>query len=325
LPYVNPPHLTIPFVPLSILPRPTAFLVWALVQVMLLLWLLWLLNDLARSWEVHERWLLLSAVTAFSPLMSTFLIGAFSLLLTICLLQFYRALKHGHQARAGLWLVLGTIKPQAVVLPAVVLLAARRWRALLSALLAGGALALVSALALGWQIWPDYLRLLRTHTGLFDAFNVAPATMHNFKGTLTLILGNEQSSLINQISYLALAASIAVTWWVWRNRWQPDDPDFELKTAFTLLLGSLFGVHVNPQDSLLLIVPAALFYDYLHQRHLPRRAFAAFALVCPFIIFVSEYTIGGSLKIRAPVMAMIVLLIWMGKAYYDERGGASPR
>ena len=319
LPYVNPPHLTLPFVPLSLLPRSTAFLVWTLGQAALLIWLLRLLYGMVRSWEPQERWLLLSAVIAFSPLMVTFLIGAFSLWVTVCLLQFYLALKRGDERRAGLWLVLGSVKPQAVLLLVVLLLAARRWRALLSALFIGSILAMFSIAGLGWQIWGDYFRLLRSHTGLFDAFGVVPTDMHNFKGTLALMLGNDQSRLINLLSYTALITAAALTLWLWRNRWQPDHPSFELRMALTMLLGLLFSVHLNPQDSLMLIVPTTLFYAYLRQRHLPRRAFAALALSCPVLFFVSESTLGGSLGIRIPVVVMIVLLGWMIRALLHSR------
>jgi hypothetical protein len=319
LPYVNPPHLTIPFVPLSVLPLTAAYFIWTLGQVALLVWLLRLLSGLARSWQPYERWLLLSAVVAFPALMLSFLLGAFSLFLTICLVQFYLSLKSGRAGRAGLWLVLGTIKPQAVLLVGVLLLAARRWRTLLSALLIGGVLVLFSIVMLGWQTWPDYFRLLRSHTGLFDSFGVVPADMHNLKGTLTLILGNDKALLINQISYVALAASVALTFWLWYKRWRPDDPSFELKMAFALLLGLLFSVHLNPQDTFMLIVPATLFYVYLRQRGLPRRAYAAFALISPLVILFSETFLGGALGVRVPVLAMMVLGVWIGKALYNQR------
>jgi hypothetical protein len=314
--YVNPPHLTIPFVPLSLLPRSTAFLVWTLGQAALLIWLLRLLYGMARSREPEERWLLLSAVIAFSPLMVTFLIGAFSLWMTVCLLQFYLTIKRGDEGRAGLWLVLGSIKPQAVLLLGVLVLAARRWRTLLSALFSAGMLTMISVTMLGWQIWGDYVHLLRSFTGLFDSLGVVPTDMHNFKGTLALMLGNDQSRLINLLSYTALIAAAGLTLWLWRNRWQPDHPNFELRMALTMLLGLLFSVHLYPQDSLMLIVPTTLFYAYLRQRHLPRRAFAALALSCPVLVFVSESTLGGSLGIRIPVVVMIVLLGWMARALY---------
>jgi hypothetical protein len=319
LPYVNPPHLTILFVPLSLLSRTNAYLLWTLGQLGLLVWFVRLLYRLASSWELEERWLLLSAVVAFPPMMLTFVIGSFSLLLTLCLLQFYLALKRDDAWAAGFWLVLATVKPQAVLLLGVMLLVARQWRVILRAVLIGAALAVVASLTLGWHIWLDYVTLLRSHTGLFDTFGVVPTDMHNLKGTFTLLLGNDQSSLINLISYLALGGAAIATVWLWWRPWRPDEPDFELRVALTMLLGMLFSVHSNPQDSLMLVVPATLFYKYLRQRELPRRGYGLFVLLCPTLFLISEFTIGGGLGVRIPVLVMAALAAWMVKSYTAGR------
>jgi hypothetical protein len=88
--------------------------------------------------------------------------------------------------------------------------------------------------------------------------------------------------------------------------------------GFTILLGLLFNPHLHRQDGVMFIAPAVLFYLYLRQRRLPRRAFAVWALTCPLIVLVSEFTIGGSLGIRVPVVLMGVLAVWIGKALAGE-------
>ena len=65
LPYVNPPHLTLPFVAAG---RPAALgRLRRLVArpAALLVWLAWLLLDIARAWERRERLLLLTAMRPF--------------------------------------------------------------------------------------------------------------------------------------------------------------------------------------------------------------------------------------------------------------------
>lgn len=318
LPYLNPPHATLPFIPLALLPLPAAFAVWTLCQVGLLVWLLRLLLRMAHDWEPLERWLLVSAVVAFPPLLFTFQLGAFSLLMLLCVLQYYWSLKQGRDRSAGLWLLLGTVKPQVLLLPGVLLISARRWRTLGTALLGGGILAALSGALLGWRSWAGFAAALRTVNGYFGIFGIVPATMYNFKGTLALILGDEQGLLINQISLVALALVVALIMFLWHVPWRPDDPVFDLRMGFTILLGLLFNPHLHRQDGVLFIAPAVLFYMYLRQRGLPRRAFAVLALACPLLILVSEFTISGSLGIRAPVALAAVLAVWMGKALADE-------
>jgi glycosyl transferase family 87 len=323
LPYVNPPHLTLPFVPLAGLPLTVAFGVWSLGQMALLVWLAWLLLDIARAWERRERLLLLSALLAFPPLFNTALLGAFSLLMLVCLVQFYRALKRGREAHAGLWLLLGTIKFQHVLLPGLMLVAARRWRALAAALLAGGLLAGLASLAFGWRVWLDYATVLREATGYYDRYGFVPTNMYNLRGTLTLWLGNEHGPLINHLSTLGLALAALAMLLLWRGPWRPESPDFEPRVGLTMLIGLLASPHLYPHDSLMLVAPATLGYAYARRQRGAARWCGAFLLGCPPLFLAAEYTIGGGLGVRLPVALMVALAIWMGKALLDERRRAS--
>lgn len=319
LPYLNPPYATIPFVPLAWLPRAAAFWVWSIGQVVLLVWLARLLLRLSRGWSNRERWLLLCGVAAFPPLLITFMLGTFSLLILICLLRYYLALKQNQEKRAALWLVLGTVKPQLMLMPGVVLVGARRWRALLTTLLAGVALVVLSGLLMGWQSWLGFARILTTVNNIYGDIGIVPTVMYNIKGTLALLLGNEQGALINHISLVLFGAAVLVVVLAWRGAWRPDNARFELYMAFALVLGLLFLPHLNPHDGLLLVVPSTLFYCYLRQRNLPRSSYAAFALSCPLFFLVTEFTVGGGLGIRGPVVAMLILLVWIGIYVYREQ------
>jgi hypothetical protein len=318
LPYINPPHLTLPFVPLAWLPLGTAFWIWAAAQVLLTAWLLRLLHDSARSWSVRERRLMYAAVLSFPPLLSTLLLGTFSLLMLICLLQVYRALKHSREERAGLWLVVGTIKFQAMLLPGVLLLAARRKRALASALIFGGTLAGIASIWLGWRVWLDFFALLRVVASAFGVWGIDPAKMYTFKAMLTLLLGASQAYTINLLSTLMLGIVAVATLWLWSGEWRPAEPTFELRMALTMLLGLLFSPHLYPHDGLMLIAPALLFYSYLRQRSLPIAGYAALVLSCPVVFLLSEFVFSASLGSRIPILIMSALAVWMSKALVDE-------
>jgi hypothetical protein len=319
LPYLNPPHATLPFVPLALLPLSSAFWVWTFFQLLLLLWLLRLLVQIAHDWQPHERWLMLSAALAFPPLLFTLQLGTFSLLLLACLLSYYLALKRGRAGAASTWLLIATIKPQSIVLPALVLLGARRWRALGIALLGSLGLLALSSLLLGWQSWAGFLSALGSVNALYGSYGVEPATMYNMKGTLALLLGESQSALITQISTLALVFSVVLTLWLWRGPWLPESPLFELRLSLTILLGLLTSLHLHRHDGLMVVAPALLFYLYLRQRGLPQRAFAFWALSCPLVVLAGEFALGGSLGIRLPVVMMLILLFWVGRALIAEQ------
>jgi hypothetical protein len=319
IPFNYPPHTALVFALLAWAPVSYAFWIWIFAQGILLIWLFYLLHQLARDWHPHERWLLLTATFAFPPLYFNFLSAHFSLWLLVCLLQLYVTLKQGRESLAGLWFVLGTFKPQAVLLVGLSLLAARRWRAVCSAVLIGGCLAVFSGLVFGWECWVGFLRAVRFSASCFGIFGIHPTSMYNFKGALTLALGNDQGFLINWMSAAALIAAILLIFAVWRGPWQPNIPSFELRMALTLLLGLLFSPHLTQPDALILIAPATLFYLYLRKCQLPSLSFVTFALGCQMIFLLAESTIGGRLGIRIPTLALIIFTIWVGLALINER------
>lgn len=308
LPYVNPPHLTLPFVPLAWLPRPVAFTVWTLVQLGLLAWLVrWLWRDVAAGWPLRERRLLVAGLLAFHPLLHSFLLGAFSLLLLVVLARFHAALAAGRERSAGLWLLLGTLKPQLVLLPGVMALAAGRWRVLATAAFGGGLLAVAATGLLGWRTWDDYLRLTRDFMLLFDRMGVDPSLMWNARGTLASWLGPQQVALINTVSMALVALAAASVWRLWRAPWRPGTTDFDLRFALTVLLGLLTAPHLFPHDGLLLVLPAALGYRALRDRAGHGRPDAALLLASPPLCLLAEWTAGGRLGVRLPVLIALTL------------------
>lgn len=316
--YISPPQAVFPFVAISFLPLNTAYWVWTLVQAGLLLWLLKLLGDLASTWRKEERRLMISAVCAFPLLLITFMQGAFSLFVLICVVQFYLALKHKKDAIAGVWLAFGFLKPQSLLVLLVLLVAARRWKTLAATALTGISFIALTSGLFGWHIWLDFVDRLATFSNYFDRFGVAPEKMYNFKGTLTLILGSGQAGIINLASWVALAASAGLVFFLWSGRWQPEEAIFELRLAFTMMVGLLFSTYLYPHDALLLVFPAILFIIYLRQRHLALHSFSVYCLAAPYLFLLGEYILQDRLFIRISVLMMAGFIIWLGIAIYHE-------
>lgn len=321
LPYVYPPHTAALFAPLGLIPLDTAFVLWSLLQLGMLAGLLATLHQMARDWAPHERWLLFSGVIAFPPLFYGFILGTFSLWALVCLLLTYQALTRQRDAWAGGWLVLATFKPQSVFMAGVMLLGARRWWALASGAAIGGIFFLLSSALIGWHIWPTFLRLL-----LSDDFTISynAQIMHNLKGLLLGWFGDTSAPLIRQISGLGLVLGSALTIWLWRGRWQPAAITFAPRFALTVLIGVFFSPHLYPQDSIVLLAVAVLFYSYLRQQrptHL--RSYAIFVLLCPLLFLLSRFVIGTSLGIRPPLVIMLILAGWIGRELWRQHQGDS--
>jgi Glycosyltransferase family 87 len=322
--FVNPPHAAILFTPLAALPLSTAFFVWTGAQVLLLAWLVRRLLRLSAEWTSRERWLLVATVLAFPPLLFTFQLGALSLFMLVCVFETYVSLKRADEVSAGLWLALATLKPQAMLLPILILPAARRWIAAASFALAFAAAVIVSSGLLGWRVWLDFRRLIGVVSQLFDANGIVPAEMYNLKGTLTLLLGNEQRSLINGLSAGALTVAAGAVLVVWLRAARPDDSRFELRVSLTVLLGTLFSLHLYPHDALLLVAPAVLCYSYLRERSPSWRAYVALLATCPLWFALSESFVGEALRIRIPVIAMVAMTTWTARTLYRRYPSTSP-
>jgi hypothetical protein len=319
LPFINPPHVALVGAPLAYLSLSNAYLVWFIFQAGLVFWLFSLLSQLARDWLPHERKMMLITAAALPFMFINFLLGAFSLLILVCTLQFVLLLQRNRQLPAGVWLLVGLVKPQAVVLLGVVLLASRRWRALYVCLCGTIILFLVPSLVLGRNIWFVYFQRLTEFSSFYGRYSINPQGMYNLRGTLTLLFGEQQAAMVNTVSIVALFGSVLAAFILWRGPWHRQVETYELRMAMTLLLGVLFNLHVFPQDGVLLIAPAALYYDYLRRRGQPRLLYASLLLICPTLFIISEFTLGGSFGVRLPVVIMALLLYWMFKSIVGEK------
>jgi Glycosyltransferase family 87 len=320
-PFNNPPHLVVPFVPLAWLPLEASYLVWAAIQVALLAWLIWRLSSVvAADWSRDERLALVGASLAASPLIITFLQGAFSLLVCVAVTEAYLALRRARDGTAGAWLALASIKPQAVATLGVMLLVGRRWRAIGVGVAIALALGVVATMVLGTGIWPGYLAFLSRYVSTFDEFSVRPSVMWNLRGTVTLLVGPDraadQASLINGIGLAGQLAGLAAVAFLWRGRWDPGRPDFDLRFAMTLVIGLLTSPHLNPHDDLLLVPAAAIAYRALRRRTDGWVIGLALA-ASPFVILLTNSISANAVDgppVRVPVILMTAFLIVMAVA-----------
>jgi hypothetical protein len=317
LPFVNPPHAALPLAPLALLPRPLAFTLWTVAQVGLCVLAARFLLRLQADQPPLVRWLTLLAALAFPPLFSTFQMGQVSLWCLVCLLGFVCALKERRPLAVAVWLVAGTIKPQLVVVPLLVLLGQRRWRelALATGLLA--AWAGITAVVLGPGCWTGFVSVLRFSSEQSGTSGVDPLVMYNLKGLLTAL--RTVGALpdwpgVNVLTAVAWLAAGGLTVWLWRDRGALDAPGWQGRLALTFLLGTLVNPHLNPHDALVLVLPAVLFHAHLCRtaRQWQATAFATIALACPLLFLLDCYGVDpGRLGFRPFFLLLVGLAGWM--------------
>jgi hypothetical protein len=315
LPYNYPPYMALALYPLSWFSLSASYWIFALIQILILGRVLQLLISIARlhGWNRTEILFLAIIFCSFPPLFNALLLGNFTLLVLWGWVELYRAMTTHHDRSAALWLVLTTAKLQHTVFYGVVLLAGCRWKTLFLAFGVMIGLVIVTSLALGPTLWPDYIKLLAQLGSVFDQYGITVRDMINFKGLLVNLLGEIHFTTINLVNLVAWIVSALVVAWLWRGTWNPQSSDFSLKLAFSLTLGLMFSPHSNVQDALFLVFPVFLFYLYLRQ-HAPAQAqtLGWLALGSPTIILISEFLLRNELPFHLPFLLLLGLAIWMG-------------
>jgi hypothetical protein len=310
VPFNHPPHSALALAPLALLPRQAAFYVWAVIQLGLLLLALRFLRVLAADWDPGERRLLLVTVLAFPPLLMTFQQGQYSLLALVCLLGVWRGLRRDRPVAVGFWLVLGSVKPQLVLFPALVLLAGRRWRALGAALALFLPWAVLTTVAFGPSCWWGFVEVLHYSSHQFGGAGIDPLLMYNLKGLYTAVLGGGQAALVNALAGGTLVLAALGTLWAWRS----GSPSLGLGMALTLQAGLLCNPHLYGHDTLTLVLPAALFYDHLRAHDLRACAVGTALLLSPLLFVLDRYGPASPLgPFRPFTLLMLALALAMAR------------
>jgi hypothetical protein len=312
LPYLNPPFIALLFSPLSFLPISAAYFSWMVMEIGLLIWLIVLLNKLFYDWTKQERRIMTLTILAFWPLTITVLLGQFSLLFLISMLQMYLAIRRSKWGKAGLWLVLLIIKPQTLPIPGVMTLNRRFWRIAITAAISGIAIIIFSSIFLGFSVWLQYIHVLSTMISNFGKQGFNPDVQYTLRGILTNILGYSHAKVINFTSAGIFIVGVLFVWLIWMKRVPADSQRFKLYFAFTILLSAFLSLHTYPHDDLILVLPAALFYDYLQKNNAPRKAYYIVILVSPVVFFIGAFTRFNLFGVlRPPVAIILILITWI--------------
>ena len=231
LPYVNPPPVAWLAAPLSALPFPAAFAVWAGLGALCLLASWWLLAPPGR-WSRTIHLLALAGLYSAGYAVKT---GQVLPLVVLAVSASWVLLHRDRQVAAGLVLVLIDLKPQVAWLVPICLLLAGRYRTV-GAWAAGSAiLASWSALTLGPAGVAGFVHALRYDLGVPH-------------GPISLMLALPPAAAYPAGAGAVLVAALA------SRRTRADGPGGAIAAGVAASL--LVASHLNVQD-LTLLVPAA--------------------------------------------------------------------
>ncbi|MGH9497036.1 MAG: glycosyltransferase family 87 protein [Candidatus Sulfotelmatobacter sp.] len=260
LPYIHPPFEALVFLPLTFFPYPTAFVLWSLVNLGMLLGVALLLRRSLSSLRQLSTWELFLLCLAFFPVFATFHQGQDALLLLLVLVMSFRALSREAEFLAGCWLGFGMFKYH-LILPLALLLVVWRGRRFLWGFLAVTfAVVAISLQIVGW------------HALRYPAFALQVVSNPDFGGIPLRQLPNLMGLLMGwpllenlgwPMQALVLVFSGALLLQVAGLRKHAEGAHVSgLFFAGTVISSILVGFSTNTYDLSLLIVPLSLLADY---------------------------------------------------------------
>jgi hypothetical protein len=323
--YVYPPFFAPLFIPLTFLRLSIAFHFWNLITLGFLLASVRLLLKDQNRCSPREFLIASLVVLAFFPVFESFYKGQSSFLVLFSLTYTYLSLKRGYDGRAGFALAVGLIKPQLVLVVALVLLIQKRRRAIAAFVVSSLLLSILCWILVGTQAISAYFSLSRSAMTWDGAFNFIPGRMPNLRGTIhrvtdviRLLSGGAQPST-HAMLLTALALSLLVLIWImhcWKGTWKPAAHRFDLQFAFTIIATLLITPYIYGHDLSLLVLVGFLVFGAL-TRH--GRADQAQSFLATGHIIALSPLFFGSIEGSAQVimLALAAAMVWLSRVIYN--------
>jgi hypothetical protein len=245
MPFAYPAFVALLFVPFSVLPYPAAYLLMLGCNLFLLGLLMWIMAK-GLSLQEHQIALLSSTILTAFPVYANLVVGQVAFVGALLFGLFVIDLICQRDVRAGIWVGLLLFKPPMMLVPLLVLLWRRSWKAMAVACSVAGALAALSVELVGWRGIQAELALWRV-LGAKDALPPNLAKMQNLRA-LAHVVGLGDAAWV-----VASCAVVAVLWLAHRRS---ADPIWFLGAA--TIVPMLVLPHYHYYDLSLAIITLAL-------------------------------------------------------------------
>jgi hypothetical protein len=301
-----PPSMLLIGAPLAALPILPAYLAWNAATLYFLF--------------VVSGWLGLPAklriLAMFAPPVAVSVIMGQNGALTASLLLGGLFLAPRRPVAAGFLLGLLTVKPHLGNLVPFCLLASGNWRTILSASLTAMAIAGVTAVIFGWDVW----RLFLTETGpLMRSIMEAPYPQGYHMNAMTFFILARALGADIALAYgtqaIFTAGSVAVAIWLWRTEIAGGH---ELRVALTGLLALCATPYVYTYDA----IPLSMAVMVLLSRNLVSPLLLAVGWLQPLMnhVVARDYISVGAL-IPAIIVATALIELWRRQGLKPENQG----
>jgi hypothetical protein len=309
LPYNHPPFEAAFFAPFTYVSYPSAFALWALANLAMLISLPFLLRPNLPQLRNYSwpSWVLASL--GFFPIFFTLLQGQDAILLLFLYALTFVCFKKERDLFAGSWLALGLFKPHLILPFLLILLLQGRKKVLYGFFPVAAVLALVSIIIVGREGMLQYPRYVLHLEETMAGGSIAPSDMPNLRGMLYLLQRGD-----SYVTVVTLALSVGVLLFAaWRCR--AGTSLFDLKFSLGAVATALVSYHGLGFDLSILMLPILLLANELLGKGKVRGRPDALTAAAIAVLFFSPLQLVLLMRSnRLALMGWVVLLLMCGIA-----------
>jgi hypothetical protein len=306
LPYNHPPFEAVLFVPFTYVPYPSAFALWALANLAMLIGLPFMLRPHLPLLQNYPWPLWVLASLGFFPIFLALLQGQDAILLLFLYALAFVFLKKDRDIFAGGWLALGLFKPHLVLPFIFFLLVQGRRKVLYGFLLIAAMLALASGAIVGWEGMMLYPRYVLHLEDTLARGAIVPWDMPNLRGMLdVLFLGVPH--IVTAILVISFGLLLFTALECRKSR---QENLFDLKFSLAAVATVLVSYHAMVYDLSMLMVPVLLLANELLGKGKFRGYRNGFLVTAVATFFFPPLLLVLSMRDHRSALLGWVLLLW---------------
>jgi hypothetical protein len=256
LPFNHPPFLVPLFVLLFQHGYSSAYIVWQVFSILILIGNLVLFMRLlvAGNLPAKQSYMVGLSAVVFYPILVSLLKGQDTIIVLSALVIWALALINKKDRLAGFALAMATIRPQIALGLAIPFIFTRR-QVFLWFIFGTALLGVYSYLLIGLDGMLDYVQMIQlSATG--EMFFVNQISMFNLLGLLMRSLPDVDIRSMANFGWLIFVGSVVFLSYLWRARCPDQAPYFSI--AISILLVSIASPHLHYHDLGILVVPLVL-------------------------------------------------------------------
>ncbi len=309
LPYNHPPFEALIFVPFSYCSYITSYVLWTLLNLLLLIALPFLLRPYVPLLQCAPVAFWLFVSLAFFGVFIALLQGQDVILLLLLLTLAFVALKKNAEFAAGCWLGLGLFRFHLVLPLVLVLLLHKRRKAVLGFALVALGLGLISIAVIGWKGAATYPLYIWNAENALEHGSTIVSDMPNLRGLVDSIgTARISKGVANGIVAVASIALVLLASFKWNLA--STGMVFDLGFSLCLVVTVLVSYHALAHDLSLLLLPVYLLAN--HFRITEPRGWTRLAVLGPIVVlFFSPLQMVLWFREGEFNLLALVLLVWV--------------